>query len=96
MEEAHAERMLDGFETGGLRVPRETRDLKINERKVGKEKGGNNDEDMGAKSRKMGKTVNSVHEVNLEEGGMDNNVLYPCTKYCRYFTSATLSGADKP
>lgn len=53
MEEAHAERMLDGFETGGLRVPRETRDLKINERKVGKEKGGNNDEDMGAKSRKM-------------------------------------------
>lgn len=40
-------------ETGGLRVPRETRDLKINERKVGKEKRGNNDEDMGAKSRKM-------------------------------------------
>ena len=53
MEEAHAERMLDGFETGGLRVPRETRDLKINERKVGKGKRGNKDEDMGAKSRKM-------------------------------------------
>ena len=46
-------KMLDGFETGGLRVPRETRDLKINERKVGKEKRGNNDEEMGAKSRKM-------------------------------------------
>lgn len=38
--------------------------------------------------------MNSLHEVNLEEGGKDNNVLYPCTKYCRYFTLATLCGAD--
>ena len=45
--------MLDGVETSGLRGPRETRDLTINERKVGKEKRGNNDEEMGAKSRKM-------------------------------------------